>query len=193
MNPQISAIVSILFIITGFITVLLMLKLQGSPKDRESNQSLTRFHRILGYIFLIIFFVTFVFMAKRIAGTGSPRAAIHMTLAFLLVSIIFVKIFIARFFKGLYPNLIILGLLIFFLSFTMIGITTGYYFLNTMDGQPVIKQSDNRKKENEPAQVEIPGANIAAAIESIQKKCATCHNLDRIKMAVKPEKEWRTT
>jgi uncharacterized membrane protein len=204
MNPQLSSIVSVLFILIGILTVLIMLKLQGDPKDKASNKRLILSHRILGYIFLFIFLVMLFFMVKKVSGLNyelSPRAVIHIVLATILIPIFLTKILIARFFKRLYPNLILLGLMIFFLSFTMVAITAGYHFLKTTTDQPSesasasvsVIRSLTHQEQNNIQKHEAPDSSQAAVKELIHKKCTTCHTLERIKKAKKTNSEWRTT
>jgi hypothetical protein len=141
-----------------------------------------------------------VFMVKKVSGINyelSTRAVIHMVLATMLIPIFLTKMLIARFFKRLYPNLILLGLMIFFLSFTMVAITAGYYFLKTPTDQPSESASAIRslthQKQKGVQKYEAPDSSQAAVKELIHKKCTTCHKLNRIKKAHKTKNEWRTT
>ena len=173
-----------------------MLKLQGDPKGKVSNKRLKLSHRMLGYIFLFIFLVMLFFMVKKVSGLNyelSPRVVIHMAMATILIPIFLTKILIARFFKRLYPNLILLGLMIFFLSFTMVVITAGYHFLKTTDDQPSAVRSLTHQEQKNVQKHEAPDSSQAAVKELIHKKCTTCHKLERIKKAQKTKSEWRTT
>lgn len=193
-----SSIVSLLFILIGFFTLLFMLKVQGNPKEQASNRLLTRLHRIFGYIFLVLFLVMFVFMVKKVSGFSSefsPRVTIHFVVAVILIPLFLVKLLIARFFKRLYPNLVILGLSIFFLSFTMVGITTGY---SLMTGPPAAwedmsVQTVNADEQNESQQQDITASDPGSAADLIHKKCTACHNLERVKKARKTQAEWQIT
>lgn len=193
MNLQVSSIVSLLFILSGFFTLFFMLKVQGNPKEHASNRLFTRLHRIFGYIFLVLFLVMFVFMVKKVSGFSSefsPRVTIHFLLAIMLIPIFLVKILIARFFKRLYPNLVILGLSIFFLSFTMVGVTTGYSLMTkpAAELQPI-----SMDKQKELQQQEVTGLDTGPIVELIHKKCTACHNLERVKKARKTKDEWQIT
>lgn len=173
-----------------------MLKLQGAPKDKVSNKRLKLSHRMLGYIFLFIFLVMLFLMVKKVSGLNyelSPRVVIHMAMATMLIPIFLTKILIARFFKRLYPNLILLGLMIFFLSFTMVVITAGYHFLKTTADKPLAVRSLTHQEQKNVQKHEAPDSSHAAVREFIHKKCTTCHKLERIKKAQKTKSEWRTT
>ena len=50
---------------------------------------------------------------------------IHMTLAMVLSPLLFVKVLVARYYKSYYSFLMPIGLVIFVLSFVLIGITAG--------------------------------------------------------------------
>ena len=77
MNPLLSSIISILFILIGIITVLMMLKLQGDPKDKVSNKRLKLSHRMLGYTFLFIFLVMLFLMVKKVNGLRTFPTSRH--------------------------------------------------------------------------------------------------------------------
>jgi tellurite resistance protein TehA-like permease len=136
MNQTLSSIGSFVFLGIGLTAVFTMLNLLGNPKNRPSPKRLKTVHRILGYLFLLIFIINIIFMAQRLVGSieePSPRLLLHMALALLLIPVFLVKISIARFFKKLYPYLMPLGLIIFFFSFLMICITSGYYLISAAD------------------------------------------------------------
>jgi hypothetical protein len=155
--------------------VFIMLNLQGNPKDRPSAKMLRWLHRIFGYLFLMIYLINLILMAKRLIGMPvepSPRLILHITLALLLIPVFLVKISISRFFKKLYSFLIPLGLIIFFASFVMIAITAGYYLITS---------------------AELPDLSKTDAKKILEQKCTICHNLDRVRKADKTEAQWTAT
>ena len=187
MNPMFSSIVSVVFVMVGITAVLIMLNLQGNPIERSSNKLLRQLHRILGYLFILIFFIMIIGMIIKVKGINyefSPRITIHVVLALILIPILIVKILIARFFKRLYPNLVLIGLLIFFLSFAMVGITAGYIFLQSPDKPETLKEvvSEPGKKVKQER-----GGDI------LKKKCTICHTLERVNKAKKNETQWKAT
>jgi len=183
MNPLLASIVSIIFVLCGFLAALIMLNLQGNPTDKPSNQTWRKFHKILGYLFLLIFLTMIIFMLNKVKGFGSElsaRATLHMSLAFILFPLLMVKILIAHSFKRLYAHLFPLGLIILVISFTTVSISAGFFLIHS-------QVSISEKQRNNPE------TNTSGAINLLNKKCTLCHNLERVKTAGKSKEEWNKT
>jgi hypothetical protein len=85
-------------------------------------------HRVGGYLFIAVFCVMAFFMVARLGDVGaggSPGTTIHMTLAMVLSRLLPVKVLVARYYKNYSSLLMPFGLVIFVLSFVLIGITAG--------------------------------------------------------------------
>src|SRR5207249_1289221 len=102
---------------------------QASARVREAKASarLIAAHRIGGYLFFALFCVMGYFMVARLGDVGgaSPGTIIHLTLAMVLSPLLFVKVLVARYYKSYHSLLMPIGLVIFVLSFVLIGITAG--------------------------------------------------------------------
>jgi ferredoxin-NADP reductase len=127
------------------------------------------------------------FMVTRLGeavGGASPGNMIHFTLAMVLSPLLFVKVLVARYYKSYYSLLLPIGLVIFVLSFVLIGIAAGPYFAHQTRMQIVSL-----------AAIDLPPAaidmNLAAA--TMEKRCSKCHNLDRIAGARKDARGWLAT
>jgi hypothetical protein len=194
MSPLIGSMVSFLLLALGMIMVIIMLNLQGNPKERPSGALIKKTHRFMGYLFILLYLVMLVAMIIKVSGAAiefSARIAIHLSLALLLFPLILIKVLIVRYYKRLYGHLVNLGLLIFFLSFVMVLISAGYFLLQ---GTP------SAGKNSGPA-------DTAAAISKQEKldllftrgkkildeKCSSCHNHDRINSAKKNQQDWQNT
>ena len=187
MNTMLSSIVSYVFILVGLTAVLIMLKLHGNPKGKTPMKVLRNVHRILGYVFLLYFLLMFVLMIGRLSYVSaefSPRVTVHMVLALVIVPLFLAKILIARFFKRLFPNLLLLGLSIFILSFTLVGITAGYNIFSAVDTLPAMEKGKS-SGDNVNLQVTVK--------DLIQKKCTICHDLNRVRAAQKNREQWQAT
>ena len=55
MHPQINIILGLFLVIIGFCAVYLMLEIRGNPKEKKSIKSLTKIHKVLGYVFIVLF------------------------------------------------------------------------------------------------------------------------------------------
>lgn len=196
MNTLLSSIFSYVFILVGLTTVLIMLKLHGNPREKTPMKFLRNLHRILGYIFLVFFLVMMGFMLRRIGGISaefSPRVIVHMVLAMMVIPLFIAKILIARFFKRLFPNLLLLGLAIFVLTFTLVAVTSGY---NLFRGNNSLSSTMEEKSPG--SQVSLQKLKVSEQLrvtvkELIQKKCTLCHDLKRIKGARKNRAQWLAT
>jgi mono/diheme cytochrome c family protein len=110
---------------------------------------------------------------------------IHLTLAMVLSPLLFVKVLVARYYKSHHSLLMPIGLVIFVLSFVLIGITVGPSLVHRARMQTVSLEA-----------IDLPPAaivdiNLAAA--TMEKRCSKCHNLDRIAGARKDARGWLAT
>jgi ferredoxin-NADP reductase len=177
----------IIFVLVGALNVWLVLQASARAKDTKASTRLIAAHRVGGYLFITLFCVMGYFMVARLgdAGAGaSPGTMIHLTLAMVVSPLLFVKVLIARYYKNHYSLLLPIGLVIFVLSFVLIGITVGPTFAHRTQMQTVSLSSINLP----PAAIDM---NLAAA--TMEKRCSKCHNLDRIVGARKDARGWLAT
>jgi ferredoxin-NADP reductase len=186
-NSSISVWLGITFVLVGAVNVWLILQASARVRDANASTRLIAAHRIGGYLFIALFCVMGYFMVARLGdadGGASPGTIIHLTLAMLLSPLLFVKVLIARYYKSYYSLLLPIGLVIFVLSFVLIGITAGPYFAH-----------QTRMETVSLAAIDLPPAaidvNLAAA--TMEKRCSKCHTLDRIVGARKDARGWLAT
>jgi ferredoxin-NADP reductase len=186
-NSSTSVWLGILFVVVGAINVWLVLQASARVKDAKASTRLIVAHRIGGYLFITLFCLMGYFMVARLGEAGggaSPGTMIHLTLAMVLSPLLFVKVLVARYYKSYYSLLLPIGLVIFVLSFVLIGITAGPYLAHQTRMQTVSL-----------AAIDLPPAaidmNLAAA--TMEKRCSKCHNLDRIAGARKDTRGWLAT
>jgi hypothetical protein len=185
MQPHFSSILATLLVVIGGVTVLIMLEMTGKIQDSPKRKGWILLHRILGYLFLVLFAAMLVFMVIKAGGFQEElpaRAMIHIILALLLVPLIMIKIVIARRHAQLSTKLIMLGLAIFGLSFGLTGITAGYYALHSSDYRYAILSD----VDDEILNVEI-GQKIT------NRKCSKCHSLERVYQSYKSDTAWTHT
>ena len=174
------------FVVIGAINVWLILQASAQVRDAKASTRLIIAHRIGGYLFIALFCVMSYFMVSRLddGGSAPPSTMIHLTLAMLLSPLLFVKVLIARYYKGYSSFLMPLGLTIFVLSFVLIGITAGPSLAHHARMQTVSLSAIDLP----PAAIDI---NMAAS--TMERRCSKCHNLDRIVGARKDAKGWLAT
>jgi ferredoxin-NADP reductase/mono/diheme cytochrome c family protein len=187
LNSSASLWLGITFVFVGAINVWLILQASARVRDAKASARLIAAHRIGGYLFIALFCVMGYFMVARlgdVAGGAPPATMIHLTLAMVLSPLIFVKVLIARYYKSYYSLLMPIGLVIFVLSFVLIGITAGPSLAHHARMETVSLEA-----------IDLPATaidmNMAAA--TMEKRCAKCHTLDRIAGARKDARGWLAT
>ena len=171
----------------GAFNVWLILQASARVRDAKASTRLIVAHRIGGYLFIALFCAMSYFMVSRlddVGGSAPSSTMIHLTLAMVLSPLLFVKVLIARYYKGYSSFLTPLGLTIFVLAFVLIGITAGPSLAHRARMQTVSLAAIDLP----PAAIDI---NMAASM--MEKRCSKCHNLDRIAGAHKDEKGWLAT
>jgi hypothetical protein len=170
-NSLLSQWLGITFVLIGAINVWLILQSSARLKSIKASRRLIAAHRIGGYLFIALFCVMAYFMFSRLgdaSGSASPGTVIHMTLAMLLSPLLFVKVLVARYYKNYYSLLMPIGLVIFVLSFVLIGITAGPSLAHQARMQTVSLAS-----------IDLPPApiDINMAAKRMEERCSKCHNL----------------
>ena len=187
LNSSTSVWLGITFVLIGAINVWLILQASARVREVKASARLIAAHRIGGYLFISLFCVMGYFMVSRlgdVGGAASPGTIIHLTLAMVLSPLLFVKVLVARYYKSYYSVLMPIGLVIFVLSFVLIGIAAGPYFAHQTRMQTVSL-----------AAIDLPSAaiDINMASTTMEKRCSKCHNLDRIVGARKDVRGWLAT
>src|SRR5713101_926181 len=187
LNSSTSVWLGVTFVLIGATNVWLILQASARVRDAKASTRLVAAHRIGGYLFIALFCVMGYFMVARlgdVAGGAPPSTMIHLTLAMVLSPLLFVKVLVARYYKSYYSVLMPIGLVIFALSFVLIGITVGPYLAHQSRMQTVSL-----------AEIDLPpaGIDINFAAATMEKRCSKCHNLDRIAGARKDARGWLAT
>jgi ferredoxin-NADP reductase/mono/diheme cytochrome c family protein len=186
LNSSTSVWLGITFVLVGATNVWLILQASARVREAKASNRLIAAHRIGGYLFIALFCVMGYFMLARlgdVGGSASPTM-IHFTLAMVLSPLLFVKLLIARYYKSYSSLLMPIGLMIFVLSFVLIGIIAGPSLVHQARIQTVSLEAIDLP----PAAIDI---NTSAA--TMEKRCSKCHNLDRIIGARKDAPGWLAT
>ncbi|MCI5193649.1 MAG: hypothetical protein D3915_11075 [Candidatus Electrothrix sp. AU1_5] len=186
MNPIITSITGLIATLTGACAMLLMLELRGNlHKESKVKQHLVTAHKVTGYIFIALFLVILVVMFSKAGayqGEFSPRTILHISLALLIIPLLFFKILIIRRFKRFERKIPGIGLAIFMAVFLLNSMTAGYYFLQwSRIGNLSLSQEDRAVLKEQKGQ------------KLVVQKCQKCHTLERIFKALKTEQGWTET
>ncbi|MGB5685963.1 MAG: photosystem P840 reaction-center cytochrome c-551 [Candidatus Electrothrix sp.] len=186
MSPIITSIAGLAATLTGTCAMLLMLEMRGNPKgDSKINQRLIKAHKVTGYIFIAFFIVILVIMLAK-AGTYeeefSPRTILHISLALLVIPLLFFKVLIIRRFKRFERQVPSIGLSVFLALFLLNSMTAGYYFLHESNiGQLSLSEEDAAVLDEKKGQ------------KLVAQKCGKCHTLERVFKALKTDQGWTET
>lgn len=181
MGPLAATILSVLFLIAGGISLGIMMAKFGGTQFANPDR-MARLHRILGWISVLLYLVLLVAMVKRIEQyweVSPARIAIHVTLAVALFFLFAVKVSIPRYFPGLAKHLFLFGAGAYLTGFVLVGITAGFYLLQTARGVPYISHADLPASTRDPR----------LGLELVIAKCSTCHLLRDI-LAPRTPREW---
>ncbi len=186
-NSSASLWLGITFVLIGAINVWLILQSSARVRDGKASARLIAAHRIGGYLFIALYCVMGYFMVARLGDVeagASPSNIIHLALAMVLSPLLFIKVLVARYYKSYHSLLMPMGLVIFVLSFALIGITAG----------PSLARK-NRMQTVSLAAIDLPPAviDLDSAATLMEKRCAKCHNLDRTAGAHKDARGWLKT
>jgi len=126
MDVVLSASLGILFLVLGFVTVFLMFHLWGYPFDKVKKLSaappgLMRLHRVLGYMFLLLYVVMMSEMVPRMwhyQVEWPARTVAHMMFGMSIGIVLLLKISILRFFRHFEEWMPVLGTML--LGFTIV-------------------------------------------------------------------------
>ncbi len=185
MHPHFSSMLATLLVVIGGVTVLIMLEMTGKVQDSPRRKGWILLHRVLGYLFLVLFASMLVFMVVKAGGFQEElpaRAMIHIILALLLVPLIMIKVVVARRHAQLSTKLIMLGLAIFGLSFGLTGITAGYYALHRSNYKYTVLSD-----------VDDDILNVEIGQKITNRKCSKCHSLERVYQNYKSDIAWTET
>ena len=169
-NSSTSVWLGVTFVLVGGINVWLVLQASARVRDLKASTRLIAAHRVGGYLFIALFCVMGYFMVARLGdadGGAPPGTIIHLTLAMVLSPLLFVKVLVARYYKSYHSLLLPIGLVIFVLSFVLIGITAGPYLAH----HPRMQTVSLAAIDLPPAAIDM---NLAAA--TMEKRCSKCHN-----------------
>jgi len=179
MSPELSTIVSILFLAFGTTAVWTMMMRLGR---QSTNRVYLIFHRVAGWSFAILSMVMTAVMVERMTRHPeqlSPLNALHFTLAVVLALLLVIKLVIPRFFPGLAKHLFLIGLSAFLAAFTLVGISAGDYLVHKIRKLPYIAHVDLTDSPFDP--------QLGKQLSIV--RCAPCHIVKDI-LTNKSPQEW---
>src|ERR1700732_4659807 len=155
--------------------------------NQTARDRIIRAHRIAGYLFIGLFCFMTWFMVLKVKDVPDElplRSMLHILLAMVLAPLLLVKVIIARYYKTSGTILVPLGITIFTLGFVLIASAAGPYLLRKVTIKDISLDAIHMGE----ARIDMQGSE-----ELMQKRCARCHNLDRVVGARKDARGWLST
>lgn len=217
MNFLSNDVLGILFLIIAGVLTLLMFRAWVYPYDKEKHRSsaprrLIWTHRILGYLFIVIYLMMMWQMVPRLWEYQvelPARTVAHLLLGMAIGGILLVKLAIVRFFKHMEAKLVpILGTGLFICTLLLVGLALplnlreAYLKDSAQMGEAFSDERIARVREqlpktglDDPALLDelatsdalLDGRNV------LVNKCVQCHDLRTILARPRTPENWRQT
>jgi ferredoxin-NADP reductase/mono/diheme cytochrome c family protein len=182
-----NSLTGVLFILLGTAAVWLIFDASRRVHSPSAKDRLLQAHRAAGYLFIAVFcFMTWSMVLRTRNGPEELPlpSMVHILLAMVLAPLLLVKLLIARYYKTFTAALVPLGLTIFTIGFVLIATTAGPYLLRRSTMKNISLQA-----------IDLGGERIdlRAAESLMQKRCSSCHSLERVVSARKDAEGWLGT
>ncbi len=206
----------LLFLVTAFAAVFLMFHLWGYPFDKATRTSaappgLMRLHRILGWVYLVLYVVMMMEMVPRLWEYQvelPPRTVIHLILGITIGVVLMVKISILRFFRHLEEWMPVLGVTLLACTILLSGLSVPFALrefslARSAVGGGVYSQENRERVAKLLPQAEMPPdaqLELLSSTRSLQEgrdvlstKCVVCHDLKTILVQPRTPSNWWKT
>jgi cytochrome c5 len=216
MDVVLSASLGILFLVLGCATVFLMFHLWGYPFDKvkklsSAPRSLMRLHRVLGYLFLLLYIVMMIEMVPRMWNyqvEWPARTVAHMMFGMSIGIVLLIKLSILRFFRHFEEWMPVLGTLLLGFTIVLASLSMPHAF-REMALASASTGGDAFSDENRARVAKLlPAAGLPeeaplpelATVESLRagrivllRKCVVCHDLKTILSRPRSPTDWVNT
>ena len=216
MDVVLSASLGILFLVIGTAAVFLMYYLWGFPFDHQLRKSaappsLMRLHRVLGWVYLLLYLVMMSEMVPRMWNyqvEWPARTVAHMCFGMGIGFILVLKIGILRFFRHLEEWMPVLGTLLLAFTICLSGLSMPHAFREiALSGEAAggdVYSNANRERVAALLQtVDLPEpyrVDDLTTAESLKqgrrvllRKCVACHDLKTILIRPRSPSDWVRT
>jgi ferredoxin-NADP reductase/mono/diheme cytochrome c family protein len=177
----------LLFILLGTAAVCFILEASRRTHSATARDRIIQAHRTAGYLFIALFCAMTWFMFLKVKDVPDElplRSMLHILIAMVMAPLLLVKVIIARYYKSSGAILVPLGITIFTLGFVLIASAAGPYLLRKVTVKDISLDAVHMGE----AKIDLQSSE-----ELMQKRCARCHNLDRVVGARKDARGWLAT
>ena len=216
MDPVANAILGIVFLALGAAGTFLMYHLWGYPFDHETHTSeapprLMRIHRLIGWLYLILYLYFMSQMVPRLWNYQiefPARTVAHLTLGMTIGALIFIKVAIVRFFKHMESTLIpLLGTALLVCTILLIGLSAPFAFreafLRAQQTGGSFSDETLQRVESHLSLVGLEDQETLAYLASptgleagqavLLGECVTCHDLRTVLARPRTPENWHQT
>jgi cytochrome c5 len=215
MNAIFNSLLGIAFLGVGAAATFLMYHLWGYPYDKEELHSsaprgLIRLHRLLGYMYVILYIYFLVQMVPRLWNYQiefPARTVVHITLGMLIGVVLVIKVAIVRFFRHMEARLLpFLGTTLLICTALLIGFSAPFAMrerylraaalsgdkldpVNLERVRNLLSQAGFTEKGELEGLTSPEGLERGRAV--LTRKCATCHDLRTVLVRPRTPDNWR--
>ena len=174
------SIIAVFFFALALAAGLSMLTSIGRAEKKTSPEKLRKIHRVTGYLFALVLLGLSTLGISIVVGAGdslSLRAVIHGFIGLFLLTVFFLKLSIARFFRQFLRLMPTLGMAVFVMSLVIFSMA-GYFFLRAMASLPVPGQSPPPPAASLDPRASSAGGDLENGAEIFAGLCSSCHRAD---------------
>ncbi len=218
MSALLNSLFGIIFLGVAIALTFLMFYLWKFPYDKEAHRSsaprsLTAIHRILGYVYVLLYIYLMWQMVPRLWTYQielPARTVFHLTIGMSIGAILIVKIAIVRYFKHLEAKLVpFLGCALLICTMLLISLALpfslreAYLSVTALDGDDSMTSERIERVREQLPQAGIEDIDIIdqlATRQSLEKgrnvlqtKCTQCHDLRTALARPRTPESWRQT
>ncbi len=195
------SLLSLLLLVLAATAMYVMFEALGRSTPSPSAERLKRLHKTIGYLYAaVLVFISYLCVCFAAASRNdpTPRAAIHIAIALSIMALLPLKVLYVRFYRQFYIQARTIGVIIGVLTFVLVGISGGFYFIVSRFGQDLTVDKSVYYQMKGPflfmKEVGRPGRmTIRTDALSIERgrtlfasKCSLCHDPNSTRTIVGP-------
>jgi mono/diheme cytochrome c family protein len=134
----IKSLLSLGLLLGAGLSMYTMFEIFGRGTSAVSAGHFKKLHKVSGYVYVLLFvLVSYLCIGFMMASKAepSPRAALHVVLAWSIIVLFILKVLFVRVYRQFYAQARTIGMVMGVMSFALVGITGGFYLAVTGFGK----------------------------------------------------------
>jgi len=126
----IKSLLSLLLLLCAGLSMYTMFEIFGRGTSAVSAWHFKKLHKVSGYVYVLLFvLVSYLCIGFMTASKAepSPRAALHVVLAWSIIALFILKVLFVRVYRQFYAQARTIGFVMGVMSFAIVGISGGHY------------------------------------------------------------------